>query len=331
MWPDAAVRSASDPGDGVLGAGAAGRVRRRLRARAAAVSEHRRPVDPSAVVVSRCVDDRDARRDRAPARGPTRRRARSRSPRDLDPTRAGVGRCRLRAQLRSEQRPRAGARPRPERAAPVAQRPHDARDLALQSERSRRRLARPAFALAGPGDLSSLAINKIVPALEQVQGVSFVQANGTVNPSIQVSVSPKQLSSSGFTLTDLVTTITNNNVRAPGGILYSPNRETNIDVRGDIQNVPTVAGLLLGASGGANLSARTTPGRLRGGCSTSATSPTSPTPMSRSASMHTRTASRASRSTSRSRPARARSRPRNACSPRSPTCSAPIPTSASPS
>jgi hydrophobic/amphiphilic exporter-1 (mainly G- bacteria), HAE1 family len=117
-----------------------------------------------------------------------------------------------------------------------------------------------------PGDLSSLAINKIVPALEQVQGVSFVQANGTVNPSIQVSVSPKQLSSSGFTLTDIVTTITNNNVRAPGGILYSPNRETNIDVRGDIQNVPTVGGLLLGASGGASASsgvnAWTAQGRL---------------------------------------------------------------------
>jgi hydrophobic/amphiphilic exporter-1 (mainly G- bacteria), HAE1 family len=98
------------------------------------------------------------------------------------------------------------------------------------------------------GDLSSLTINKIVPALEQIDGVSFVQANGTVTPSIQVAVDPRKLSSSGFTLTDVVSAITNNNVRAPGGILYSPNRETNLDVRGDIQDVPTVAGLLLGSS-----------------------------------------------------------------------------------
>ena len=98
------------------------------------------------------------------------------------------------------------------------------------------------------GDLSSLTINKIVPALEQIDGVSFVQANGTVTPSIQVAVDPQKLSSSGFTLTDVVSAITNNNVRAPGGILYSPNRETNLDVRGDIQDVPTVAGLLLGSS-----------------------------------------------------------------------------------
>jgi HAE1 family hydrophobic/amphiphilic exporter-1 len=98
-----------------------------------------------------------------------------------------------------------------------------------------------------PGDLSSLVINKIVPQLEQVPGVSYVQQNGTVTPSIQVNVDPQKLSASGFTLTDIVTTITNNNIRSPGGILYSPNRETNLDVRGDIQNVPTVANLLLGS------------------------------------------------------------------------------------
>ncbi len=98
----------------------------------------------------------------------------------------------------------------------------------------------------GAGDLSSLTINKIVPALEQIPGVSYVVGNGTVTPSIQVNVHPDTLSSSGFTLTDIVSAITSNNVRAPGGILYAPNRETNLDVRGDIQNVPTVADLLLG-------------------------------------------------------------------------------------
>ena len=55
------------------------------------------------------------------------------------------------------------------------------------------------------GDLSSLVVNKIVPSLEQLEGVSFVQQNGTVTPSIQVAVDPQKLvSSSGFTLTDVV-------------------------------------------------------------------------------------------------------------------------------
>jgi HAE1 family hydrophobic/amphiphilic exporter-1 len=103
----------------------------------------------------------------------------------------------------------------------------------------------------GTGDLSSLTINKIVPALEQLEGVSFVQQNGTVTPSIQVAVDPRRLSASGFTLTDVVSTLTNNNVRAPGGILYTPNRETNLDVRGDITSAPSVASLLLGTSGAA--------------------------------------------------------------------------------
>ncbi|MBD5656080.1 MAG: efflux RND transporter permease subunit [Candidatus Eremiobacteraeota bacterium] len=99
-----------------------------------------------------------------------------------------------------------------------------------------------------PGDLSSLTINKIVPAIEQVPGVSFVQDNGVVTPSIQINVSPKALTSSGFTLTDIVSSVTNNNVRAPGGILYSKNRETNLDVRGDIQDASSVAHLLLSGS-----------------------------------------------------------------------------------
>ncbi len=103
----------------------------------------------------------------------------------------------------------------------------------------------------GTGDLSSLTVNKIVPAFEQLEGVSFVQQNGTVTPSIQVAVDPHRLSASGFTLTDVVSTLTNNNVRAPGGILYSPNRETNLDVRGDITDVPSVSNLLLGTSSSA--------------------------------------------------------------------------------
>jgi HAE1 family hydrophobic/amphiphilic exporter-1 len=103
------------------------------------------------------------------------------------------------------------------------------------------------------GDLSSLTINKIAPSLEQIPGVSYVVENGTVTPSIQVNVNPRALSSSGFTLTDIVSTITNNNEREPGGILYSANRETNLDVRGDIQSVATVGDLLLSSgSGGAS-------------------------------------------------------------------------------
>jgi hydrophobic/amphiphilic exporter-1 (mainly G- bacteria), HAE1 family len=100
-----------------------------------------------------------------------------------------------------------------------------------------------------PGDLSALVTNKIVPAIEQVPGISFVEVNGAVTPSLQVEVNPRALSASGFTLTDIVSAISENNVRAPGGIAYAPNRETSIDIRGDVQTPPTVAQLLLGSSG----------------------------------------------------------------------------------
>ena len=93
--------------------------------------------------------------------------------------------------------------------------------------------------------LSAIVTNSIVPALEQVPGVSNVGANGTVTPALEVTVDPQMLSGYGFTANDVVSAIQSNNVRAPGGIAYAPNRETTIDVRGDIQTPDQIANLLL--------------------------------------------------------------------------------------
>ncbi len=96
--------------------------------------------------------------------------------------------------------------------------------------------------------LSALVNYNIVPALEQVDGISNVGANGTVTPAIEVTVDPQKLSSFGFTANDVVSAIQSNNVRAPGGIAYLGNRETSIDVRGDVQSPQSIAGLLLSGS-----------------------------------------------------------------------------------
>jgi len=101
------------------------------------------------------------------------------------------------------------------------------------------------------GALSSLVTNKIVPSLEQVTGVSFVEVNGNATPSLEVAVAPDRLAAAGLTLSDVVTSISSNNVRAPGGIAYGPNRETNIDIRGDVRDPSSVEQLLVtgGTSG----------------------------------------------------------------------------------
>jgi len=104
-----------------------------------------------------------------------------------------------------------------------------------------------------PGDLSSVVTNRVVPSLEQIPGVSYVVENGNVNPSIQVNVHPDKLMASGLTLTDITNTVANNNVRAPGGIAYAPNRETNIDIRGDVTTPASVSDLLV--TGGSATSA----------------------------------------------------------------------------
>lgn len=104
-------------------------------------------------------------------------------------------------------------------------------------------------------DLSSVVTNKIVPSLEQLPGVSDITANGAVTPAIMINVDPNRMSTSGATITDVVSAITNNNVRAPGGILYSSNRETNLDVRGDIQDAKTAANLLVNGNSSASTGA----------------------------------------------------------------------------
>ena len=93
--------------------------------------------------------------------------------------------------------------------------------------------------------LSAIITNNVVPELEQTDGVANVNANGTVTPAIEVDVDPQKMNAAHLTPADVVTAISGNNVRAPGGIAYLNNRETSIDVRGDVTDVPSVEQLLL--------------------------------------------------------------------------------------
>ncbi len=106
-----------------------------------------------------------------------------------------------------------------------------------------------------PAAIASLAYGQIGPAIEQLGGVSNVIVAGNVQAAYNVVVDPNALSGYGLTLTDIVTTLSANNIRAPGGIAYQPGRETQIDVRGDISSPQAVSGLAVvngtsGSSGG---------------------------------------------------------------------------------
>jgi hydrophobic/amphiphilic exporter-1 (mainly G- bacteria), HAE1 family len=99
-----------------------------------------------------------------------------------------------------------------------------------------------------PGALSAIVTNDIVPDLEQVDGISNVNVGGSLTPAIEVAVDPHRLVAAGFTLNDIVSSISTNNNREPGGIAYAANRETTIDVRGDINNLASVANLPIAAA-----------------------------------------------------------------------------------
>ena len=95
--------------------------------------------------------------------------------------------------------------------------------------------------------LSLVANGRIVPAFEQVPDVSGVNVGGGVTPAYEVVVDPDKLNAYGLTLNDVISTIGASNARAPGGIAYGADRETQIDIRGDITSPASVESLALAA------------------------------------------------------------------------------------
>jgi HAE1 family hydrophobic/amphiphilic exporter-1 len=103
------------------------------------------------------------------------------------------------------------------------------------------------------GDLSAVIQNHLIPAIEQIPGVGYVQANGIVTPSVQVEVDPAKLKVKNLTIDDVISAISVNNVRLPGGILYGSQRETGINIRGDINGPQSVASLEIPQTNGVHV------------------------------------------------------------------------------
>jgi hydrophobic/amphiphilic exporter-1 (mainly G- bacteria), HAE1 family len=98
-------------------------------------------------------------------------------------------------------------------------------------------------------ELALYAQNVIAPQLEQVPGISFANVGGLVTPAFEVLVDPVKLAANNVTLDDVINTVASDNQRVPGGFAYEPNRQTTIDVRGDITTLENVRNLPILVSG----------------------------------------------------------------------------------
>ncbi len=103
--------------------------------------------------------------------------------------------------------------------------------------------------------LALYATNVIAPQFEQIPGVSYVNVGGVVTPAYEVVVDPVRLAASNLTINDVINTLQNDNQRVPGGFAYEPNRQTTIDIRGDIQSLDSVRNLAVLPSSGSGAAA----------------------------------------------------------------------------
>jgi hydrophobic/amphiphilic exporter-1 (mainly G- bacteria), HAE1 family len=118
--------------------------------------------------------------------------------------------------------------------------------------------------------LSLVANNEVVPALSQVPDISFVTVGGGATPAYEVVADPQKLAAANLTLNDLITTIGSSNTRAAGGTAYGRDRQTLIDIRGDIFQPQSIAYLPISppSAGSAAGNSSVTSGNLSAGTGT---------------------------------------------------------------
>lgn len=90
--------------------------------------------------------------------------------------------------------------------------------------------------------LAQLANVQIMPNFESLGGISDAHVVNLPQAAFEVTVDPATIAASNLTLTDFVNTISQNNVRAAGGLIYGKH-ETQIDIRGDLPDVAAIENL----------------------------------------------------------------------------------------
>jgi HAE1 family hydrophobic/amphiphilic exporter-1 len=113
--------------------------------------------------------------------------------------------------------------------------------------------------------LSLIANNDVSPYIAQIPDVSFVTVGGGANPAYEVVVDPQKLATANLTLNDVITTVGTSNTRAAGGTAYGRDRQTQIDIRGDIFQPQSISDLPIAPPAASSATPSVTSGNLAAG------------------------------------------------------------------
>ena len=108
------------------------------------------------------------------------------------------------------------------------------------------------FSLSLPGEENNLyywAENFIQPEVERIEGVANVDIRGIRNKVLTIYVAPEQFYSSSLRITDLITTIRNNNINISAGYLEEKKKRFVLRVPGELKIVDEISNLPLNEMG----------------------------------------------------------------------------------
>lgn len=118
--------------------------------------------------------------------------------------------------------------------------------------------ATPVYYLALTGDVSQreltvLADDLVTKRLKAIEGVASVEVRGGLDREIQIQVDGSQMSAYGLTIPDILNSLRNENVDAPGGKVTDGKRETDLRALSNITSVNQFLNVPLGQKGGVPL------------------------------------------------------------------------------
>ncbi|MFZ5959261.1 MdtB/MuxB family multidrug efflux RND transporter permease subunit [Pseudomonas sp. QL9] len=104
--------------------------------------------------------------------------------------------------------------------------------------------------------IQDLVDTRLAQKISQISGVGLVSISGGQRPAVRIRANPSALAAAGLSLSDLQTTITNNNLNGPKGSFDGPTRSSTLDANDQLKSASAYRDLIVAYKNGSPLRVR---------------------------------------------------------------------------